>query len=77
MKLAKNAGLELVEEAVSLQKSTEMDALLITGTSPKVLPVSSLDDHSYNTQIEVIEKIIVEYQKIFDNYIQSNLKQLA
>jgi branched-chain amino acid aminotransferase len=73
----KKAGLELVEEAVSLQKSTEMDALLITGTSPKVLPVSSLDDHSYNTQIEVIEKIIIEYQKIFDNYIQSNLKQLA
>lgn len=73
----KNAGLELVEKAISIEQATEMDALLITGTSPKVLPVSYLNNHAYITQSELIDKIIFEYENIFNHYIEAQEHQLV
>lgn len=73
----KNAGLEVVENAITLSQSKDMDAVLITGTSPKVLPVSCLDDFKYNTQSEIINKIIINYQYLFDSYIEQHQQQLA
>jgi len=71
------AGYEVIEQAISVEKYKEMDALLITGTSPKVLPASTLNDKLYKTDLESIKNIINEYQVIFDCYIDSHQHQLV
>lgn len=64
-------GLMVVEEAV---KSTEVafcDAVFISGTSPKVLPVNRIDDHVFNVGNPVVEQLRIKYDSVIENYIAS------
>ncbi len=46
-----------------------MDAVFITGTSPKVLPFSEIEKYSFDSQNPVLRKIMDGYHEIIRNYI--------
>jgi branched-chain amino acid aminotransferase len=46
-----------------------MDAVFMTGTSPKVLPFSRIEKYSFDTNDPVLRKIMDGYQKVIGNYI--------
>lgn len=67
-----NAGFEVVEELVSVKDLDQIQGLFLSGTSPKVLPISSIDGKAYpSAQLPAIQAIREEYDRILANYIQS------
>ncbi len=46
-----------------------MDAVFMTGTSPKVLPFSAIENYSFDTNDPVLLKIMNGYQNMIRNYI--------
>lgn len=64
MGLCKNLGINLKEEKINYNDLQNLDALFISGTSPKVLPVSSVDKIKFkSTQNEIVVKIMKAYDK--------------
>ena len=62
-------GFCLVEEAVSESDIYRFDAVFITGTSPKVLPVRSIRNQKYNTKLGSVSDLMNSYNKIIEQYI--------
>mgnify|MGYP001309437921 CR=1 FL=1 len=68
-------NLKLYEVPISVNQLDEMDALFISGTSIKVLPVASIDNRLYKSSAnKTIESIRVEFDKCIDNYIKQRKK---
>lgn len=67
-----NAGIEIVEELVPVDGLLGMDAAFISGTSIKVLPIASVEEHSFNSGSHpAIVRIRREYDKMIDEYIKA------
>jgi branched-chain amino acid aminotransferase len=70
------AGLNVREEAVAFNQIGHFESMLITGTSPKVLPARTLNSHIFATQSKTVQHIMEEYRCIFDSYIAENKSYL-
>lgn len=68
----KEAGFEVVETAVSAERINEAAAVFLSGTSPKVMPVSSVDDMSFASSSHPMVRAIME---AFDVKIEEYLKE--
>ena len=60
----------IVEEAVFTSEISTFDAVFLTGTSPKVLPVRSIGKQVFNTQLLVVNELMNQYNHLIDNYIK-------
>jgi branched-chain amino acid aminotransferase len=68
-----NQGYRVVEKEISLEETLNMDAIFISSTSPKVLPVSQVDDKIINSgNNKVIQDIMAGYDAIIDDYVKSH-----
>ncbi len=68
-----NRGYQVVEKEISLQEMLNMDAIFISGTSPKVLPVSQVDDQRIDSGSNaIIRDIMAGYDAIINEYINSH-----
>jgi branched-chain amino acid aminotransferase len=66
-------GLNFREERVSYKDLKAIDALFITGTSPKVLPIKSVDDKFFSSSTNIIvQNILRAYNNNIDIYIKQN-----
>lgn len=54
----------LIEKAISIHSINAMEAVFITGTSPKVLPVRAIDDTFFPVDNPMMRKIMVEYDEL-------------
>ena len=69
----RNRGYQVVEKEISLQEMLNMDAIFISGTSPKVLPVSQVDDQRIDSGSNaIIRDIMAGYDAIINEYIDSH-----
>lgn len=72
MEICEKMGLNLVETAISVDFLKEIDGLFITGTSPQVLPVSSVDGIKYSSSSNtIITDIRKSYEHLVEEYIKS------
>lgn len=70
MDLCKEMKLDVIEAPVETGFLKEIDGLFITGTSPQVLPVSTVDEMSYESaSLELIAKVRKAYQNLVDEYV--------
>jgi branched-chain amino acid aminotransferase len=69
IKAINNLRLELKFDAVSIEKIKFFDSVFLCGTSPKVLPISQIDNFTFDTSNKVFELIKNEYDKIITNFI--------
>jgi branched-chain amino acid aminotransferase len=60
----------IIEEAINASEIDQFDAVFLTGTSPKVLPVRSIGNLIYNTKLPQVTKLIAQYNLLIDLYIQ-------
>jgi branched-chain amino acid aminotransferase len=58
------------EEAVFLKDLKKFDAVFVTGTSPKILPVSQVGDVNFNPQNEIVRLLIQEFDEMILDYIK-------
>ncbi len=74
--ICKKLGIQLVEQPVSLEFLYKADGLFLTGTSPKVLPISRVDSINYDSSNNVlIRQIIDSYNSLINQYT-NNFKEI-
>ncbi|MBL4932887.1 aminotransferase class IV [Clostridium paridis] len=68
IELCKDNNLILKEEKVSYRDIENLDGLFITGTSPKILPISQVEGFIFNSNLnDIIKKLMKSYEnKIYD-----------
>ncbi len=69
MKIADLSGIEVIEECVHQKDIEKYDAAFLSGTSPKILPISSIGNTKYLVNHPLMQKLMVEYEEEIDNYI--------
>lgn len=63
---------QVKEIAVIATEIENYDAVFITGTSPKVLPVRSIGNVEFNTRLPIVKDLISHYNSKIDSYIELN-----
>lgn len=72
MEICKNLDIELKEQKIKEIEIKTLDALFITGTSPKVLPISKVDSLNFKSSANsIVLSIMRAYNKIIEDYIKS------
>lgn len=68
--LAKSLGIGFEEKSISYKDINDFDAMFISGTSPKILPIRVVDDINLNVENETMQKLIIEFDKEIKEYIK-------
>jgi branched-chain amino acid aminotransferase len=67
----RDLGFEVVEKSVSVKEIDQYDAMFLTGTSPKVLPVKSIGNLNYSNRLNCIKSLMNCYDNRIAQYIRS------
>ena len=65
--ICKNEGIEVIETDIPANSLDEFDAAFLTGTSPKVLPICSIEEISYTTKLPLLTKIQDAYNQLIED----------
>lgn len=69
LELLKELNINVVEKGESYKDIGNLDALFITGTSPKILPVRRVEDYEFNSSSnEIVKKIMKAYDTAVKQY---------
>jgi branched-chain amino acid aminotransferase len=66
--ICKESGYPLMENTIPVKGLDQYNAAFLSGTSPKVLPVASIDAVSYMVDDPLIEKIKARYEELIGTY---------
>jgi branched-chain amino acid aminotransferase len=70
--LCKANNIEVVETTIAFDSIKEFSACFMSGTSPKILPISEIDNHNYNLENPLLKKIIALYNEEISDYIRAS-----
>jgi branched-chain amino acid aminotransferase len=59
------------EQFIHVSRLTDFQAAFITGTSPKVLPVSSIDKFKFDPQHVITQNLMAQYDQVLSDYIKN------
>lgn len=68
-------GFQIHEEAVPASLISRFDAVFLTGTSPKILPVRSVGDQVYSVQHDCVQQVMDRYDRKIAAYIEQELSR--
>lgn len=72
IKIAVNLQIPVVEAPLPISSLQEIQGIFLTGTSPKVLPIATVDTLSFDSSNNnIINKIIEAYDSMITEYISS------
>ena len=71
LNLCKTANIQVVETEIPANVLNQYEAAFLTGTSPKVLPISSIEKFVYKTDIPLMIKLQKLYNLLIDDYISN------
>jgi branched-chain amino acid aminotransferase len=70
-------NIKFAEERIKQQELEKLEALFITGTSPKVLPINKVNDYIFPSSTNIIvQNIISAYNRIIEEYIRNNKESI-
>lgn len=73
IEICRSENIKIEEQKVNYKDLRGLDALFITGTSPKVLPINKVEDILFNSSNNnIVQRIMKAYNKIIGNYIADN-----
>ncbi len=68
-KICNTLNYNIIEKNISTKDLNKYTSVFITGTSPKVLPIYSINQYKYNVQNSVLQKIMEEYDLYINKYV--------
>lgn len=75
MNLCDHLAIPVIEMSIPVTFLDEIDGLFMTGTSPKVLPIASVDQKKYNSADNIlVQQIQRAYDKLIEDYIHAYKK---
>lgn len=73
IEICKMDGIEFAEERIAHERLKELDAIVLTGTSPKVLPINKIENLTLSSSTNaIVQNIITAYNRTIRLYIQQN-----
>ena len=69
LELANQLNLKVEEQEYNYKKINELDGMFISGTSPKILPISSVSDIKLNEKNSIILKLMKAYDDSINQYL--------
>ncbi len=71
LRLCQKLGYSIIERKVAIEELADVDAVFLTGTSPNVLPIRSIDQFSFDSAANPAVKSIMQgYDKLISDYIK-------
>jgi branched-chain amino acid aminotransferase len=70
IQLCSKLNFKLIEQPISINSLNEFDAVFLTGTSPKVLPVCKIGSLTYTTSNPVMNALTKAYDDLIAAYIR-------
>lgn len=71
--LCNKNNIKVIEKEVRYDEIKDMDGLFMSGTSPKILPINSVNDYNFNSgKNSIIENLIKIFNENMKKYINSN-----
>ncbi len=67
--LAKSLDIKVEEKNINYKNIYDFDAMFISGTSPKILPISKVDNIELNVNNSTMRLLIKEFNKEIETYI--------
>jgi GntR family transcriptional regulator/MocR family aminotransferase len=64
LEVAEKMGLKIHEEAISAEQALESDAAFISGTSPGVLPIASIEGKPFDVNDTALRQIMYNYDRL-------------
>jgi branched-chain amino acid aminotransferase len=75
LQLCRDQNIAVKEDIVSINQLPLFDAAFITGTSPKVLPVSHVNEHIFNVGHPVLRVLMKEYDGFIELALKSSFRK--
>jgi branched-chain amino acid aminotransferase len=72
-RICKENNIEVKEEVFKISDLFNAQTAFITGTSPKILPVSEIDGKKFLVKNHILQKLISGYDTIIDDYISKSI----
>jgi branched-chain amino acid aminotransferase len=73
IEICKEEGIMFQEEKINHEQIKGLDALFISGTSPKILPINKINDFIFSSSTNnIVENIMRDYNRSIMNYIEIN-----
>lgn len=69
--LCEEIGITVTETVIAQKNLPFYEAVFITGTSPGILPVNSIDKHRFNVSNEMMQKLMTAYNELVKQAINS------
>ena len=69
MQLCEKAGIKVIESAIPANTLDQFEAAFLTGTSPKVLPIFSIGEVVYKTNLPLLIKLQLLFNQLIENYL--------
>ena len=72
VKICAKAKFELIERAIQVNELAQFDAAFLTGTSPKVLPISNIGSTTFEPTNKFLQKLIKLYNDEINLYLKES-----
>lgn len=72
IKMAIEMNVLVIEKDIRYIDLNEFDALFISGTSPKILPIAKVEEESFDCKNELLLKLMEKFNKRIEDYIQNS-----
>jgi len=70
MQICENAGIHVIESPIPANSLNQFDAAFLTGTSPKILPVSAIENIVYKTDHRLLIDLQHHYNHLIEHYLR-------
>jgi branched-chain amino acid aminotransferase len=68
--VCKNKNISICEKRITMEELMKMDAVFLTGTSPKVLPICKIDQTIFSTKNEIMRTIMTEFDQLIKKKLE-------
>lgn len=68
IKVAKENNIEVIEDNINYTTLPDYDAMFISGTSPHILPINSVEGYKFNCKNELLKKLTKLFKEKRNNY---------
>ena len=72
-RICKEQNIEIKEQNFKVSDVLNSESAFITGTSPKILPVSEIDGKRFLVKNFMLQKLMNEYDKVIEDYISRSV----
>jgi branched-chain amino acid aminotransferase len=68
--ICKQLNYSVIEEPIYKNSLNDFEAVFLTGTSPKVLPIRTIDQYKFTAEHKIIKSISLVYDEMITSYIR-------